>query len=127
VFHQPASPFVARFLGFVNLLDADVIQSDLVRTTIGELIIASPLPEDMTTATLLIRPEAARILHPEEHDKVNELRAKLKMLSFRGKYYQVWIEVADQTLMFEMPYVNGEIGDTIPLALDPSALRILPV
>jgi putative spermidine/putrescine transport system ATP-binding protein len=125
VFYQPASRFVARFLGFINQLDATMIEPDLVSTAIGELRIDPPQAEMQAAVTLLIRPEAAQLLNDGNHGKQNEIQAKIKTLSFRGKYYQLWIEVAGQAMMFELPQVNMELGDTISLALDPSALTVL--
>lgn len=126
VFLHPASPFVARFLGFQNIMDGVVVTPDVVRTQIGDLKIASHLPEVATQVTLLLRPEAARILGSEEDGIVNELSVKLKLLSFRGKYYQIWVQVADQDLMFEISQVTERVGDTVRLSLNPAALELLP-
>ncbi len=126
VFLQPSTTFVARFLGFRNVLDAEVIKPDTVKTKIGNLRISSHLSEDAIEVILLMRPEAAEILSSGECGNVNELLAKVRMLSYRGKYYQVWFQVADQELMFELANVDEEVGDMVCLKLDPAALRILP-
>ncbi len=126
VFLHPASPFVARFLGFQNIMGGEVVNEEVVRTQVGDLKITSRLPEVATHVTLLVRPEAARILHSEEDGIVNELLVKLKLLSFRGKYYQVWVQVADQDLMFEISQVTERVGDSVRLSLNPAALELLP-
>lgn len=127
IFHEPLSPFVARFLGFPNMLEAEAISPDLVRTSIGDLRIASKVPMGTTRLTLLIRPEAATLLKQDTPGEINVLQAVLEMISFRGKYYQVWVNIMDQTLMFEVSRIDRKPGEVLHLALDPTALRILPV
>ncbi len=66
IYRAPASADVARFLGFINLLEASVLSREadsvVARTALGEvdLAIGASLNPD-EPVTLLIRPEAARI------------------------------------------------------------------
>jgi ABC-type Fe3+/spermidine/putrescine transport system ATPase subunit len=126
VYNNPAAPFVARFLGFQNVILATVAAAQSVNTSLGLLHLAQALPEKGSTVTLLIRPDAARLLTADQQTEHNELLAEITAVSFRGKYYQVWIKVIDQTLMFELPHFAGAIGDQIRLELDPLAIGLFP-
>ena len=117
LYHQPANPFVARFLGFRNLLPATVTGPHLVKTAIGELQLAGPLPLAATEVTLLIRPEAAT-LHTEQTRAVNVVEGEVTAVSFRGRYYQVWVNVNGTELMFELADPEEyQPGDTVTLHL----------
>lgn len=68
VYTAPATPFVARFLGFTNLLPAkraDAAQNGKgVHTPLGTFPLRAPAePADLT---LLLRPEAARVAPPPQ-------------------------------------------------------------
>jgi ABC-type Fe3+/spermidine/putrescine transport system ATPase subunit len=75
IYRHPVTPFVARFLGMDNLIEAEIITVDplQVRTAIGNFRIVSnvsitnqknSLSEG--SCTILIRPEAARLVASEE-------------------------------------------------------------
>jgi ABC-type Fe3+/spermidine/putrescine transport system ATPase subunit len=126
VYNHPASPFVARFLGFFNLIDGTVAAPDRVQTDIGELCVDQSLPADKTAVTVLIRPDAARQIESGTDEIVNELYVEITAVSFRGKFYQVWTMVNDLALMFEMQDVPESIsGQHVRLALNPHAVGVL--
>ena len=121
LYDRPATPFVARFLGFHNLLEGSVVGGEVV-TEIGRL----PLTEGMamgTAVTLLIRPDAATFAPVPAPDS---LQGVVTAVSFRGRYTQVWVEINGRSLMFEMPMGSYQPGDPLVLALDPAAYRLLP-
>ena len=128
VYTQPATAFVARFMGFTNLLPATP-QADGVMTPIGHF----PLPaiESRGPQTLLIRPEAARLisptlkpqtlalvpgLHPwQANRQVVQLVGKLAASTYHGRHYQIQMDVevaaAVYRLSFELPtFQRAEIG-----------------
>ncbi len=126
LYRSPATPFVARFLGMENLLDGTVIDQRpcLVQTTIGAVEVAgecSAAPGSQ--GTLLIRPEAAKIL-PSEEDK-NGITAEVNHISFRGRYQiaQLTISHDNQTtplkLSFNIDQPLPEPGHKIRLSLLP--------
>jgi ABC-type Fe3+/spermidine/putrescine transport system ATPase subunit len=125
VYNHPASPFVARFLGFLNVINGVVVAPDKIQTDFGELYLDQLLPEVKTAATVLIRPEAARPIDSGEDEVVNEFDMEITAVSFRGKYYQVWTTVNDQALMFEMQDIPGALGEHVRLALDRQAVEFL--
>lgn len=142
IYRQPATPFVARFLGFANLLPATVElgQWPTVTTPIGALTLAAdaarPTPGSYT---LLIRPQAAQQLAPgvTAQPTPNQLQGRLTHSSFRGSYYQVGVEVGEGNhsyqLRFEVPSwgtANHALpllapGQPVQITLDPGLLSLL--
>ncbi|RME51200.1 MAG: ABC transporter ATP-binding protein [Caldilineae bacterium] len=121
IFAQPATPFVARFLGFHNLLPATTGADGTVVTPVGTLQTASPLPAAGTAVTVLLRPEAQA--GDAEH---NRIEGRITAIAFRGKYYQLWLEANGQSLMFELPAVgNWQVGDRVRLSLPPRGVMLI--
>jgi ABC-type Fe3+/spermidine/putrescine transport system ATPase subunit len=111
VYNQPASAWVAQFLGLTNLLDARVLGPGRVETSLGVLEIWDSGSEiwNSATARLLIRPEAA---HPDAGGTgSNLLRGIITERSFRG---------------FPAGVTLPSHGTTVTLSLDPQAMALLP-
>jgi ABC-type Fe3+/spermidine/putrescine transport system ATPase subunit len=106
IYTRPASDFVARFLGFQNLLPAmpQPGTEPLIETPIGLF----PMAEHSLAPgsyTLLIRPEAARLAQPGEassggwgFQRMPEaeavlLRAKIVACTYHGREYRVQVRV----------------------------------
>ena len=126
VYNQPATPFVARFLGFQNVIEGTVAAPPAVSTSLGLLHLAQPLSLEGSSVTLLIRPEAAQLLSAAETARYNEVLVEITAVSFRGKYYQVWVKSGDHNLMFELPHFSGAVGEQIRLELNPLDIGIFP-
>ncbi|MCA9933914.1 MAG: TOBE domain-containing protein, partial [Anaerolineales bacterium] len=124
LFARPATPFVARFLGFHNLLDGVVVESGIAATKIGRLPFDGE-GEIGTAVTLLIRPESVQlamnneqlttgspssfILHPSSF---------ITGLSFRGRYTQVLLACNGVPLMAELPdFPRWRVGDEVAVAV----------
>jgi ABC-type Fe3+/spermidine/putrescine transport system ATPase subunit len=56
VYCCPATPFAAHFLGFHNLMPAQVIDAQTVQTNLGLLEVAGPAGTPGSNTTLLMRP-----------------------------------------------------------------------
>jgi len=119
VYTHPATPFVARFLGFTNLLPAKRAP-DGVTTPLGHFPISAPA--EPAELTLLLRPEAARLAPPatmttpgfHPWDDTNEvvlLQGHLLATTYHGSYYRIEISVEPTTkseiklpnLVFQLP------------------------
>jgi ABC-type Fe3+/spermidine/putrescine transport system ATPase subunit len=148
VHDQPASPFVARFLGFQNLLPARLEAGPpaLVVTQIGRVPLAEIGAHGATDGEikyLLIRPEAARFIDEQASggDMIT-IDATLESNSYRGSYYRIAARpAADETMLlsFDVPAYrlldNGRRrpidpatltpGLPVTLALDPSLMTLL--
>lgn len=122
LYHHPATPFVAQFLGFTNLLPGVCQPGGRVETALG----AWPLPavehySPGTPVTVLIRPEAASLEPAGDIALTGDLVASL----FRGRFYQITFLVAGQVLTFEMPLAPLPSNDNkIMLWLDPAAISL---
>lgn len=139
VYQAPASAFVARFLGFHNLLS-----SQQVATTPALLawLPRLPLSTDGTAlpahGSLLLRPDAVRALGcgqpPTADPDPFLIHGTLQAALFRGSYYQVVVALEEAhtpiQLRFDVPdfvmrTVSGDClqpDQSLWLQLDPAAL-----
>ena len=137
VYRQPATPFVARFLGMENIFEGNLISQKPPyiaeignwRLEIDPLTINHSQFAIHKSSPFLIRPEAAK-LGAETDGKVNVLNGRLTQHSFRGRYNLITVVTDHQpplTLKFELETAVAlpPIGQTITLAIDPKA--ILPL
>ncbi len=134
VYRQPATPFVARFLGMENIINGDVVSVQpllKVQTMIGLLTVTTK-DRNMSSIiksqsmTLLIRPEAARLLE-KGSDDVNVVNGRLTHISFRGRYQIATIQVADIELKFEFETAVSlpSLHSLITFSLNPKKLQLL--
>ena len=138
VYQQPATEFVARFLGLTNLLRGTVLNVDKgrveIETEIGRLEIDKlgiGNWELGIKATVLIRPEAA-ILPDEEcpPSEDNVIEGTVVERSFRGDHYRLLVRHADGLEMAFMVEVMAtdlpQPGEGIRLVLRKEAMTLLP-
>jgi ABC-type Fe3+/spermidine/putrescine transport system ATPase subunit len=152
VYRQPANAYVARFLGFQNLIDGTVAAGEWENAREGErerplphsptppLLIETPLGTLIATgdtsshaagdrATVLIRPEAAEML-PHGASGPNTIQAKLVDRSFRGSYTLIRAECDGGVVLTLEVSATGETlnrsGEVVALRLDPAAISLLP-
>jgi ABC-type Fe3+/spermidine/putrescine transport system ATPase subunit len=122
LFYQPATPFVAEFLGFGNLLPGVCRPNGQVETVLGVWTVpaASQYPAG-TRVTVLLRPEAAWLDPTGPIVVEGELLAAL----FRGRFYQIMLQAAGQVLTFEMPPARlPRPGSVVRLGLNPAAITL---
>jgi ABC-type Fe3+/spermidine/putrescine transport system ATPase subunit len=123
VYRQPASAWVARFLGLTNLLGAQVIGDRLVETPIGTLRVGEVGPGIGDSSTLLVRPEAARL----GDGGPNVLQGVVTERSFRGERYRLNVQHKGKVeLAFNFPAGVDlpAVGEPIVLSLDPRGLAL---
>ncbi|MEJ5198928.1 MAG: ABC transporter ATP-binding protein, partial [Anaerolineae bacterium] len=150
VYRRPASAYVARFLGFQNLIegvvlgpwektsevptrsaDQEVASAVLVETPLGVLA-AADLARPYAAGervTVLIRPEAANLC-ADGDEGPNLLRGRLRERSFRGGHERIQIEhLSGISLVCEIPLINHAANamtdDVLTLHLDPIAISLL--
>ena len=108
VWQHPADEFVARFLGFDNVVGATVA-GEAADTPWGKL----PVPEDAPqgTHTLLVRPAGVRLLPADEG-----LRCTVAARTFKGTHVAVQLQPEDAPrleaacALREAPEVGGTVG-----------------
>lgn len=124
IYHQPASEFVARFLGFKNIFRGEILNGQL-QTPFGQY----PIRVDQqgrgpAVVSFLLRPDAA-ILSSGEHPQI---RGVVRARSFRGGLSLLQVESDSIRLSFE--FQSGqplpEPGESICLSFNPvQALQLL--
>ncbi len=138
VYFHPASPWVARFLGLSNLVPGRVVAVEpgpggettvVVRSSLGQMTLrsAEPLGLDQEV-TVLIRPEAARLVGEPAAEGECVLEGTVRGCSFRGS--QTRLEVhhpPDADLVFDVASGGQRLpepGEPISLALRPAAINL---
>ncbi len=131
IYYQPASLFVARFLGMTNFLPGRLLagaQGLLIETPLGRF----PLSENQNLhqasvamqpgvdqqVTVLLRPDALRM----DPSLPCQMLATLQELSFRGSYVRAIVLVHGQQISLELPFSEAlpAPGAEITLGFDPA-------
>jgi ABC-type Fe3+/spermidine/putrescine transport system ATPase subunit len=124
IYEQPIDPFVAAFVGQVNLLRASAVGSGL---RLGSLQL--PLPPNAPSlipgqeVILALRPEAIRI---GKGSAGSEVRGEVASRTYLGTTVRYRIEVAGQYLTVDDPDPAGRpiLTGALTLSFDPSRIRI---
>lgn len=117
LYHQPATPFVADFIGLGVFLDAQVHETGRFFTCLGEFSLpgTSQYPPD-TPLKLLVRPDDII------YDKTSSRKAKVVGRAFQGAHilYQLALDDVMQTplLCLAPSHYDHAIGDEFGIRLD---------
>ena len=130
LYMRPESLFVARFLGFRNLLPGRVTEAGGIKTAMGTLY---PVHADVTKGDkvcLLLRPESARLVKNREPDAASGIIAgQLTGSLFMGQSYRVRVAMGNDTkLTFDLPNHQPPppLGRKIVLQINPEMMSIIP-
>jgi len=121
LWRDPPTEFVARFLGFNNVLDADV-EKGMATTPVGRFPVGGPDGRQR----VLVRPDAFR---PSAEGRVE---ATVKSVAFRGEYTLLRAAIGDGSEVHDLE-IHADwspvpaVGDRITLAIDPSGVVLLPL
>ncbi len=131
LYEEPATPFVATFVGGNN-----VIPGTVLRVADGECLLGTPLGElrgrnpaglrEGAEAMLFVRPERLR---PAAAGAVNRLRARVVERSFEGAFLLLAFDTgAGVRLTAQWPNEarDASEGGIVDLAFAPSDARVLP-
>lgn len=130
LYANPASPFVARFLGLTNLLAVHSLNGHQVVTPIGTFQIGQPSAisyrqPPAASHQLLLRPDAARLT-----GVANPLPVRVLARAFRGTSMRLTVQAkAGPPLNFDFPIGIQPlpiVNETLTLWLEPDTLMILP-
>jgi putative spermidine/putrescine transport system ATP-binding protein len=121
IYFEPASRFVAEFVGAANIVEGRV-EAQAIMVPGGRLGFFGESPPDHATA--MIRPEAIVVVAPEPAC----LRGEVETVSFLGDRQRLIIVGAfDRPLTVDAPNtVRARVGDRVGLLVDPAAVRLLP-
>jgi putative spermidine/putrescine transport system ATP-binding protein len=128
IYNFPATPFVASFVGTLNLLPAMIVDPAEGRISIDGQEITASKPIELTgSATVALRPEAVRL---GEAGGRNHLRGTVEDVSFLGSIVRTRVRIGDDaTLSFDQfndpALAPATIGDVVPLSFPVEATLVL--
>lgn len=122
LYRQPATPFVAKFLGFANLIEATRMADDQIETPLGIWPVVTQDHQTGEKVVVLIRPEAALL---QSFVGAISVDGTLVSSLFRGRYYQITLDVSGQQLVFEVSLSElPPIGSQVTLWLNPTMMQL---
>jgi iron(III) transport system ATP-binding protein len=124
LYHQPASPRIAEFVGEGTLINGVVRGNNQVETGLGLLdgIMTAATPAD-TTVQLLVRPEDVI------HDDSSPVKAEVLRRNFRGAsiLYRLLLENGDRVLALVPSHCDHQPGEKIGIHPDVRHLVLFPI
>lgn len=135
IYHSPATPFVADFVGLMNFLPAVVSTPELRRVKIGEVEvnllqeISHPAGQDVLLA---IRPEKVQVVEILNNGRENVLRARVQEVEFIGAFYRLHLQLgqAERLIAYLSPQRSSaqaiREGEEVPVYFPPDQLRVYP-
>ncbi|GAA5058603.1 ABC transporter ATP-binding protein [Streptomyces similanensis] len=119
VWQRPADAFVARFLGFENVVEASV-DGRVAITPWGKVPVAEGAAAG--TRTLLVRPAGVRLLPAGEG-----LRCTVAARAFKGTHVAVHLQPADAPRLEAACALRSapEVGDEVGVEFDPADVVLL--
>jgi len=130
IYNFPATPFVASFVGTLNILPAKVIDAAAGRLSVAgqEIRIAKRVEAQAgSTISLALRPEMVTL--GEGVEGSNHLRGTVADVTFLGSIVRLRIQVADELVtldVFNEPTLRlPEIGAAISIAFPPEGPLVL--
>ncbi|HEY2967594.1 MAG TPA: ABC transporter ATP-binding protein [Casimicrobiaceae bacterium] len=134
LYHRPESPFVAQFVGRVNLLGGRVVEiaGNTARIeTLGGVIAAKAVPEGIApgdAVQLVLRPEAIEVVRDGAANGL--LTATVVSRAFLGEKIEYLLRCGDATLQIVRYNAGpGEViaeGATVALRVVEDAVAVLP-
>ena len=131
LYRHPANEYVARFLGFRNLVEGVVAESNGIDSVIGRLYPHIIQVSPGTRVTVLIRPEGARIIDAGQavDPKETTISGTVKERLFKGGHVNLTVQTESAFLLnfdFTLNPLPPSTGQSIRLALGTSALVLIP-
>ena len=126
---RPKSIFVARFLGFKNLLPGRITSEGGVRTGVGTFYPESIPAAAQKSVTLVLRPECARVASPDSSPApMPVISGRVTSRLFTGQSYRIMVAMSsDVKMVFDLPNENPPpaIGRQVDLNLKPSGMVVI--
>jgi putative spermidine/putrescine transport system ATP-binding protein len=130
IYNFPATPFVASFVGTLNLLPATIVDGPAGRLTVADQEIRAA--KAVTTrpdlpVTIALRPEAVEL---GEAGGANRLTGQIEDVSFLGSIVRTRVRIGDAATVsldtFNDPgLASAAIGDTVTVSFPPEAALVL--
>jgi ABC-type Fe3+/spermidine/putrescine transport system ATPase subunit len=139
IYNEPATPFVARFVGNVNCLSARPVRpgsasdgATVVDTAVGELVAGTAVASPDEPCQVIFRPEQVAVEHAGpaqdgETEEENVLRATIIRSVFYGQYLHVEVDVDGVPLRAHVhPSLEFRRGDKVRVSVPRKHVRVLP-
>jgi ABC-type Fe3+/spermidine/putrescine transport system ATPase subunit len=136
LYAAPADLFVARFLGFTNLLPAaPTAVPGQFQTALGVFFVRNPQAPVTHDAFVLIRPEAATLHAVDGHGPgTGQWLARVEQLTYRGRSFRVrlmpLIGEGALPLHFDLAFsaaiTTPQVGAIVAVTLDPAQIVLVP-
>ncbi|MEW6567308.1 MAG: putative 2-aminoethylphosphonate ABC transporter ATP-binding protein [Chloroflexota bacterium] len=110
IYHQPATPFVADFIGVMNFLPATA-DGDPRRVRCGTICLQTGAPHDFppgTSLVIAVRPEEVRV-GAAFHAESNVVPARVEETEFLGSFCRLTLRLEG----LEQPVVIAEVPSTV--------------
>jgi ABC-type Fe3+/spermidine/putrescine transport system ATPase subunit len=118
LYRRPKTLFIARFLGFENILPIQRFENGLAVTLLGDF------PVDTCSNAVLVHPDGLRLAEP---DSDGGLSGRVVACRFQGQFYEVSVEVAPDTVFSLSVSANSFAlscaGDAISIYIDHEAVH----
>lgn len=131
IYNHPATPFVASFVGTLNIVAAQVTDAAAGAVTVEGQPLGLARPVDATTGRtvqLAIRPQALAIGRHEAHDAV--LRGRAEEVSFLGSVVRIRVAIGPQSLLLDnfnnAAFRPPKPGDPVELSFAASDILLMP-
>jgi ABC-type Fe3+/spermidine/putrescine transport system ATPase subunit len=130
IYRQPATPFVAGFVGTTNLLEGIVrsFASGVAEIDVRGTFVRARMPEDRTgkEVTLSLRPEALRVLSPDEPAPAAWciLSATLGEFEYLGPVTRFRADLPNGLPLHLMSFAPPDVSGKLRLAYDPSSVVV---
>lgn len=126
IYHQPATSFVADFIGAANILEAEVQNQSgdrqwQIETPIGSLTVDASVPPAANRLRVCWRPEHG----VEGGASVNTLSAKVHHRSFQGNFTDLTLDLGGISQRLQVPNSTAKDGEGITFSIPPQALHFL--
>ncbi len=123
LYHKPANPFVADFIGHGVFIDGVVVDENKIKTSLAPL--EGIVPEGCKSGCkvkILVRPDD--ILH----DDCSPRTALIVARNFQGANYLYTLELEDGTQLFSLVHShhNHKIGEKLGITLEIDDLVVFP-
>ncbi len=126
IYRYPQNITVARFLGFINILQGSCDAHGIFHSSIGTLQLKKSELQEQSESTLLIRPDGARLCRDVQTDihHDNEINGKVCLRQFQGNRYKMTVLCNDHQLCFDLPLdpAPPQNGEEVKLRVSASAL-----
>ncbi|TRY23719.1 ABC transporter ATP-binding protein [Brevibacillus sp. LEMMJ03] len=134
LYSQPASTFVADFVGASNIFKATVKESGEAGTVlqlVGDGVIRSAFPTNRSEVDVIIRPESIRLFADGAQVDTgdNLLEGTISMSTYLGSIIRYDVQVGELQVEVDKTFEAGSpllpAGTNVKLAIDPNVVVIL--